>query len=170
MTPPPARSDRDLSLHRPNVGVALFNPRGLVFLGRRLGETEGFCWQMPQGGVDAGEQLYDAALRELGEETGVAAHLVERLGEVEDWLAYDFPPEVRARSSGKARNYPGQKQKWYALRFLGDDADVDLAAHAPPEFDAWRWERLERAPELVIPWKRPVYRAVAEAFAPFTRG
>ncbi len=156
----------DLSLYRPNVGVALFSPSGLVFWGRRAGERGGRCWQMPQGGVDEGETLADAALRELEEETGVAPDLAAPLGAVEDWLVYDFPPDVLERRRLKGQHWLGQKQRWYAFRFLGGDADVRLDRHDPPEFDAWRWERLARTPDLVIPWKRAVYREVARAFAP----
>jgi putative (di)nucleoside polyphosphate hydrolase len=155
----------DLALYRSNVGVALFSREGLVFLGRRVGERDEHSWQMPQGGVDDGEALADAALRELEEETGVAAGLVEPIGATERWLVYDFPPEVRARKQRKGQDWIGQKQRWFAFRFLGDDKDVQLDAHLPPEFDAWRWEKLARTPELVIPWKRSVYEAVAQAFA-----
>jgi putative (di)nucleoside polyphosphate hydrolase len=161
-------SGADLSRYRPNVGVALFSSSGHVLIGRRLGERGKHCWQMPQGGIDSGESLAGAALRELAEETGVPASLAEPLGSIRRWLTYDFPPEVRARKRQKGQDWLGQRQRWFAYRFLGSDSDVRLDRHASPEFDAWRWEELGRTPELVIPWKRPVYAAVARAFAKHT--
>jgi putative (di)nucleoside polyphosphate hydrolase len=159
----------DLTHYRPNVGVALFAPSGLVLIGRRLGERGEHCWQMPQGGIDDGESLAEGALRELEEETGVGASLAAPLGSTRGWLTYDFPPEVRERKRKKGQDWLGQRQRWFAYRFLGADSDIRLDAHQPPEFDSWRWERLERTPELVIPWKRPVYAAVARAFAKHAR-
>ena len=158
-------SDRDLSLYRPNVGVALFNTKGLVWIGRRIDVRDEFCWQMPQGGIDHGENVTAAALRELREETGIPAHLTKPLGAVDGWLTYDFPPHVRARKP--KRKWVGQKQKWVALRFIGQDNDVDIAADDHQEFDDWRWERLEALPEMIIPWKRSVYKDVTTAFAQF---
>lgn len=161
----------DLTQYRPNVGVALFSPDGHVLVGRRHGERGDYCWQMPQGGVDEGETVDHAALRELAEETGVPAEKVEPLEGIDEWLTYDFPPEVRERKRAKGRaDWTGQKQRWFAFRFVGSDRDVRLDLHDPPEFDAWRWERLERTPELVIPWKRPVYLVVARTFAKFAAG
>lgn len=153
----------DPERYRPNVGLALFSPSGAVFLGRRTGAPEPYRWQMPQGGIDPGEEPAAAALRELEEEIGVPARLVRVLDETPDWLAYDFPPELRRRLNW-AERWLGQRQKWFALRYLGTDADVALDRHTP-EFDAWRWERLEVAPALVIPFKRAVYEEVARRFA-----
>ena len=122
---------------------------------------------MPQGGIDDGEEPYAAALRELYEETNVRPSSVTRLGESEGWLAYDLPPELTKRS-WKGR-YRGQTQKWFALGFLGRDDEIDIdrpgeGAHKP-EFEAWRWDDLAAAPGLIVPFKRPVYERVAEAFA-----
>lgn len=155
-------------LYRPCVGIVLFNRDGLVFLGRRRGLPEaedGHAWQMPQGGIDPGETPVDAALRELEEETGVRS--VSLLAETPGWLTYDLPAELAGRAWGGG--YCGQKQKWFALRFDGKDSEIDLAGPGgePAEFEAWRWERLERTPELVIPFKRGVYEAVVDQFRRF---
>ncbi len=163
----PLEGGRDPSLYRPNVGLAIFSKKGHVLIGRRAGvrkdETK-HAWQMPQGGIDRGEQPRDAAMRELGEETGLQPRHVELLEEVEPWLYYDFPPALKARLSGP---YFGQRQKWFALRFIGSDTDVRLDGHTP-EFDAWRWAALDEAPSLVIPFKAPVYAEVAQRFAKWT--
>lgn len=150
----------DYPKHRPNVGVVLFNKDGRVWLGRRA-KTEGLhSWQFPQGGVDEGEDFEAAALRELAEETGVTS--VKVLGRTEGWIVYDFPHY--AQGSKISKGWQGQKQVWFALRFTGKDKEVDLTAHPPPEFDAWRWGRLDEAPGLVIPFKRAAYDQVVEAF------
>ncbi|MDO1560193.1 RNA pyrophosphohydrolase [Brevundimonas sp. 2R-24] len=151
----------DFPRHRPNVGVVLINRDGLVWYGRRRGQGGPHSWQFPQGGVDPHEEAagaYEyAARRELREETGVTS--VEYLASTEGWIAYDFPAEILGR--GKWR---GQKQIWFAYRFTGEDAEVDLKAYPPIEFDAWRWGRLAEAPELIVPFKRPAYERVVEAF------
>jgi putative (di)nucleoside polyphosphate hydrolase len=154
---------RDLSNHRPNVGVVLFNRDGRVFVGRRAGWKGQHVWQFPQGGIDEGEDAEAAARRELYEETGVRS--VSLLGRTEGWIAYDFPPEVLAQPN--TRGFAGQKQAWFAFRFEGDDSEIDLEAHGEAEFDAWRWERLEATPELAVPFKRDVYDQVLKAFAGF---
>lgn len=155
--------------YRPCVGIALFDRQGRVFLGRRRGEATTHGWQMPQGGIDEGEEPYDAALRELHEETDVRAASVTRLGETEDWLSYDLPPELTKRS-WRGR-YRGQTQKWFALGFLGRDEEIDIARPGggthKPEFEAWRWDSLAAAPGLIVPFKRPVYERVAAVFAGF---
>jgi putative (di)nucleoside polyphosphate hydrolase len=157
--------------YRLNVGIALFNGRGEVLIGRRFRDDgpeviyPGLEWQMPQGGIDADEDPRQAGLRELWEETGVASTLY--LGET-GWLSYDFPPYDGPPH--RLAVFRGQRQKWFALRFTGSDGEIDPCAvrnGQPAEFDAWRWERLARVPELVVPFRREVYAAVAGAFAPF---
>ena len=159
------------SAYRPCVGITLFNPEGLVFIGRRRSKrtvdpaAQGYEWQMPQGGIDSGEMPRAAALRELREETGVSS--VSFLAEVPQWLTYDLPADL-SRRSWKGR-YRGQKQKWFAFRFEGDEREIniDRPEHGlKPEFDAWRWERIERLPALIIPFKRQVYESVVESFGP----
>jgi putative (di)nucleoside polyphosphate hydrolase len=159
--------------YRPNVGIALFNAAGLVLIGRRFRDDgpevifPGLEWQMPQGGVDAGEDHRAAAFRELWEETSVRS--ADYLGET-DWLAYDFPPyDGPPHRLGKFR---GQRQKWFALRFTGDETEIDPLTPRngqPAEFDAWRWERLDRVADLVVPFRREVYREVARNFAAFAK-
>jgi putative (di)nucleoside polyphosphate hydrolase len=158
----------DLSVYRPNVGVVLFHPDGRVWYGRRVGTPGPYNWQFPQGGIDDGEALDAAALRELGEETG--AHSVTYLGRTDGWITYDFP---EGHGGAKAwRGWKGQKQVWFAFRFDGEEAEFNLLAHGEPEFDAWRWGFLDEAPELVVPFKRAAYEVVARAFGAFaaTRG
>lgn len=155
---------RDPARYRANVGLAVFSAAGHVFVGRRINGRGDFQWQMPQGGVDEGESPAEAALRELDEEIGVASKLVDILEETEDWLYYDFPPELRRRMGGP---YLGQRQKWFALRFKGSDSDVRLDKHKP-EFDAWRWAKISELPGLIVPFKRPVYQEVETRFASYS--
>ena len=155
--------------YRPCVGVALFNRAGLVWIGRRSdanaeGEGKGHWWQMPQGGLDEDEDPEQAARRELYEETSV--RMAELIRAAAGWVKYDLPDELVAKSWGG--RYRGQKQRWFALRFTGKDAEIDVlkpgGGKFKPEFSEWRWERLERLPELIVPFKRKVYEAVVEAF------
>lgn len=155
----------DPKLYRANVGLALFQRDGLVFLGKRAGAEGPYQWQMPQGGVDRGETPLDAAWRELEEEIGVTRALAELLEETPDWLHYDFPSDVRKRLKSRGR-YVGQRQKWFAFRFKGRDADIRLDTHTP-EFSDWRWAALETAPRLVIPFKRAIYEEVVRRFAKY---
>ena len=155
---------RDPDRYRPNVGLALFSEAGYVFVGRRINGRGPFQWQMPQGGIDQGEAPEVAALRELDEEAGVSPKLVDILEETSDWIYYDFPPALRRKMPGP---YLGQRQKWFALRFRGSEHDVRLDRHTP-EFDAWRWARLEETPSLVVPFKRHVYEDVAARFEKWT--
>ncbi len=154
--------------YRPCVGTVLVNRHGLVFIGRRAGMADAgpdaFAWQMPQGGIDPHEEPLAAARRELWEETGVRSATL--LAEAPAWYAYDLP-EAIGRQSWRGR-YRGQTQRWFAFRFDGDDAEIDITAPGggahKAEFDAWRWDRLARVPDLIVPFKRPVYARVAEAF------
>ncbi|MFL5297662.1 MAG: RNA pyrophosphohydrolase [Phenylobacterium sp.] len=154
---------QDLDLYRPNVGVVLFHPDGRVWLGKRAATPGPWCWQFPQGGVDPGEDLEAAARRELAEETGAVSASV--LGRTEGWVAYDFPESYGGAKA--ARGWKGQKQVWFALRFDGEEGEFDLAAHPPPEFEAWRWAYLDEAVDLVVPFKRAAYEAMATAFGVF---
>ncbi|WP_312164620.1 RNA pyrophosphohydrolase [Phenylobacterium sp.] len=154
----------DLAAYRPNVGVVLFHPDGRVWLGRRFQTSAPYNWQFPQGGVDAGEDLYLAACRELAEETGVVTTTL--LGRTDDWLAYDFPPDHTG--SKIAKGWKGQRQVWFALRFDGQESEIDLSGDGHPEFDAWRWASLDEAPGLVVPFKKAIYEAVVRAFQVFT--
>ena len=153
--------------HRANVGIALFNTEGQVWLGRREGTPPPWNWQLPQGGMDKGETPEAAALRELEEETGIRPERVEPLGNISGWIVYDYPPDVREDPRFHKKRHLGQKQRWFALRFIGTEADIDINRHAEVEFDAWRWGELAEIPDLIIPWKREVYVQVAHAFARF---
>lgn len=146
--------------YRRNVGLVLINPEGLVFAGQRI-DNPGSAWQMPQGGIDKGEKPKEAALRELNEETGVRADLVEKLAKTEDWITYDLPAELIGQIWGG--KYRGQKQKWFLFRFLGQDSDVNIATEHP-EFSVWQWMRAEELVERIVPFKRAVYEQVFAAF------
>lgn len=160
--------------YRRNVGIALFNAHGEVLIARRTGDdgpeviAPGFEWQMPQGGVDPGESEAAAARRELAEETGIVDAVP--LGRVAEPLVYDWPPYHGPPH--RLDRWRGQSQVWFAFRFTGAEATIDLGHAEPgeaPEFDRWRWEALHRLPALVVPYKRLVYARVAAEFAVFTR-
>lgn len=145
--------------YRPCVGIMLFNRRGEVFVAQRI-DSPGPAWQMPQGGIDAGEEPRDAALRELGEEIGTAN--AEIVAELDEWIDYDLPDHLIGKLwKGK---YRGQTQKWFAMRFLGDDSEIDLDTEEP-EFSSWRWVPLDELESLAVPFKRHVYARLARAFS-----
>ncbi len=146
--------------YRPCVGVMLINRDGLVFVGQRNDRFED-AWQMPQGGVDPGEDAREAALRELREETGVSADLVEILAETSGWLPYDLPHDI-VPVIWKGR-FRGQEQKWFLMRFTGTDAQVDIATDHP-EFTTWKWLEADRLVEHIVPFKRDVYERVLAEF------
>ena len=148
--------------YRPNVGAVLFNHRGQVFLGRRADITDREVWQLPQGGIDAGEDPQTAVLRELREEIGTDDAAI--LGSHPETLTYDLPPELRGSVWGG--RFRGQTQQWFALRLLADDSAIDLTAHGAPEFSAWRWAPLESLADLDVGFKRPIYQRLAVDFAP----
>src|SRR5262245_61533289 len=158
--------------YRPCVGLTVLNRAGDVFIARRLEGVEHVdathVWQMPQGGVDPGRDPWQAARRELYEETSIRS--VEKLGEVADWLSYDIPRDLVGEAwKGK---YRGQTQKWYALRFTGHESEIDIAHPAgghEPEFVQWRWELLPKIVDLIVPFKRPVYERVVKEFKRFAR-
>ena len=145
--------------YRANVGIVLVNAAGEVFVGRRRDAPD--AWQMPQGGIDAGETARAAALRELAEETGTDR--AEPVAETQDWLTYDLPRGLARRLWGG--RYRGQAQKWVLMRFTGTDGDIDLFRHIPPEFDAWRWVSTSELLASIVAFKRPVYEQVLAAFA-----
>ena len=154
--------------YRPCVGVMLVNAKGLAFVGKRIdareatGGNEGDFWQMPQGGIDPGEDLQAAALRELHEETGIGEANVTLLAQTREELFYDLPPELLGKLwKGK---YRGQRQTWFLARFIGQDVDVRLDAHDPPEFCDWKWVAPETLPGLIVPFKQRIYRTVLEEF------
>ncbi|HXD44609.1 MAG TPA: RNA pyrophosphohydrolase [Pseudolabrys sp.] len=159
--------------YRPCAGIMVINTYGRVFVGRRAGGPEHVdpthVWQMPQGGIDEGEDPYKAALRELYEETNITS--VEKLGEMPGWLAYDIPRDIIGEAWGG--KYKGQKQKWYALRFSGDDREINITAPGggkhEPEFIDWRWVSMRDLPELVVPFKRDTYEQVVRAFEGFAK-
>ena len=160
--------------YRPNVGIALFNAEGRVLIAHRFKDDgpeivmPGLDWQMPQGGIDPDEDPRLAAERELYEETGVTS--IAYLGEMPEWLTYDFPSYVGPTDHRLAK-FRGQRQKWFAYRFLGNESEIivaDTRNDQVPEFDAWRWERLRRVPNLVVPFRRDVYEQVVKEFSRFS--
>ncbi|MGE4482537.1 RNA pyrophosphohydrolase [Acidocella sp.] len=156
-------TDKDALPYRLNVGAVLFSRGGQVFVGKRKGFPD--AWQLPQGGVDEGENTRHAVLRELKEEIGTDK--ADIMAEHPDWLLYDLPPHLLGVAwKGK---YRGQRQKWYALRFTGTDADIRLDADAHPEFEDWRWVHLHELTALAVAFKRDIYERLARDFAPYAK-
>jgi putative (di)nucleoside polyphosphate hydrolase len=148
--------------YRPCVGIVLINGAGLIFAGQRL-DSPVPAWQMPQGGIDAGEKPKAAALRELWEETGIAADQVTVLDKTRDWITYDLPPELLGKVWGG--RYRGQRQKWFLMRYDGPDEGIRIAT-PHPEFSAWRWIGADEMVSGIVPFKRAVYQQVVAAFRP----
>lgn len=147
--------------YRPCAGVMLLNPQGLVFVGQRL-DSSSDAWQMPQGGIDRGEEAEAAALRELTEETGIAAHLVQILARSRGELLYDLPPQLMGKMWGG--RFRGQRQTWFAMRFLGEDSDIDIET-PHQEFSTWRWTEPATLVDLIVPFKKELYANVLSEFA-----
>jgi putative (di)nucleoside polyphosphate hydrolase len=149
--------------YRRGVGVMLLNREGKVFVGARIDNTDE-AWQMPQGGIDEGEEPWATALRELEEETGISPHLVERIATCPERLKYELPDALKGKLwKGE---YVGQDQDWYLARFLGDDGDVNIHTKHP-EFRLWKWVEPERIPDLIVPFKRDLYRRLLSEFAEY---
>lgn len=164
-----AKKDPSKLPYRPCVGVMIVNRQGLVWIGRRAdkkndAEGAGHWWQMPQGGIDNGEDARAAAVREVFEETGIRSIAI--IGESRDWLTYDLPEDLIGKAWGG--RYRGQKQKWFAARFTGNDSEVNITPDDGHqiEFDAWRWASCDDLVSLIVPFKRTVYRAVVEELGP----
>jgi putative (di)nucleoside polyphosphate hydrolase len=163
--PPPNLTAEQIARlpYRPGVGIMLVNQKGQVFIAQRI-DSPGPAWQMPQGGIDKREEPLQAAWREMREEIGTDR--ARFIGESRDWLTYDLPPELVSQLwKGKFR---GQRQKWFAFRFLGTDRDINIATEHP-EFSSWRWAALEELPGLIVPFKRQLYHDLIAEFTPLIR-
>ena len=163
--PPPAPTAEQIARmpYRPGVGIMLVNQKGQVFIAQRI-DNPGPAWQMPQGGIDRREEPLQAAWREMREEIGTAS--ARFIGETKDWLTYDLPAELVPKLwKGK---YRGQRQKWFAFRFLGTDRDINIATEHP-EFSSWRWADLEELPAVIVPFKRQLYEDLIAEFTPLIR-
>jgi len=139
----------------------LLNPNDRVFVGQRIDATME-AWQMPQGGIDEGEDAEQSAFRELEEEIGTANAKI--IAKTDDWLTYDLPDDLLGKVWGG--RYRGQKQIWFLMRYQGEDSDINLETHHP-EFNAWRWVELADVPKLIVPFKRDLYHAIVREFAPY---
>ncbi len=151
--------------YRLGVGMVLLNSHDQVFVAQRI-DNPGPAWQMPQGGIDKGEDPLAAVYRELEEETSITPTAVELLAASKDWLSYDFPPDLAGKLWGG--KFVGQKQMWYLARFIGQDAAVNLETEHP-EFSAWQWVPFAQVPGLIVPFKRPLYDLIYAEFAPLLK-
>jgi len=156
-------SEHDGHLYRRGVGVMLLNRDGKVFVGARIDNPDE-AWQMPQGGIDEGEEPWATALREVEEETGIPPHLVEKVAACPERLKYDLPRALQGKLWGG--KWRGQDQDWYLARFLGDDRDIDIATR-DPEFREWKWIEPAELPDLIVPFKRDLYRQLLREFADY---
>ena len=151
--------------YRPNVGIMVVNKDGHIFVAKRIDHYSD-AWQMPQGGIEPDEDLQTAALRELHEETGISDNKVDQVAEIEEWITYDLPTNLIPQLwNGK---YRGQKQKWFLMKFLGDDADIDIETQHP-EFSSWKWIAPEELPQTIVSFKRDVYVRVLDEFQSFIK-
>ena len=155
-------SERDTLPYRPCAGIMLANRDGLVFVGQRI-DNPGDAWQMPQGGIDPGEDPEVAAFRELGEETGLLPDHVDLIARSKEEYFYDLPPELQGNIWGG--RWRGQRQWWFLMRFKGDDADVRIDGHHP-EFSQWKWAEPAELPRLIVPFKRRIYEGLVSEFGP----
>jgi len=153
--------------YRPNAGLVVLSETGKIFAGRRLDTPD--AWQMPQGGIDKGEEPETAAFRELAEETGIQADMVELLASTPDWIKYDFPPEVAQKlwkNKQGTPKYRGQRQRWFLMRFVSGDHEINIQTDAP-EFSEWAWLTPNDLLERIVPFKRGIYEEVLGAFSPW---
>lgn len=155
-------SESDTLPYRPCAGIMLANRDGLVFVGQRI-DNPGDAWQMPQGGIDPGEDPEAAAFRELGEETGLLPDHVDLIARSKEEYFYDLPPELQGNIWGG--RWRGQRQWWFLIRFKGDDADVRIDGHHP-EFSQWKWAEPAELPRLIVPFKRRIYEGLVSEFGP----